>query len=200
MDNPTDTFTIRMQKSQIEQLKKISKIKNISLNTLVSQLFRHYLEIERVYDKFDWVKVSKTTLRVALRKFSNEDIEVIGKHIALEFGIDFILIKWGDISEQNILEFIKIYFKENSWGNCKIFTESNGIIITIQHKMGKKASKLFSVMIETLFKSQLNKKSTAKLTESIVSIFIQKNPNEKILSIIPKDIRYTWYKSEISQI
>ncbi len=71
---------------------------------------------------------------------------------------DFILVKWGDVSEQNILEFIKIYFKENSWGNCKIFIESNGIIITIQHKMGKKASKLFSVMIETLFKNQLNKK------------------------------------------
>ncbi len=199
MDNPTDTFTIRMQKSQIDELKKISKVKNISLNTLVSQLFRHYLEIERVYDKFDWVKVSKSTLKVALKKFTNEEIEIIGKQIALEFAIDFILVKWGDVSEQNILEFIKIYFKENSWGNCKIFTESNGIIITIQHKMGKKASKLFSVMIETLFKNQLNKKSTTKLTDSIVSIFIQKNPNEKILSIIPKDIRYTWYKSEITQ-
>jgi hypothetical protein len=199
MDNPTDTFTIRMQKSQIDELKKISKVKNISLNTLVSQLFRHYLEIERVYDKFDWVKVSKSTLKVALKKFTNEEIEIIGKQIALEFAIDFILVKWGDVSEQNILEFIKIYFKENSWGNCKIFTESNGIIITIQHKMGKKASKLFSVIIETLFKNQLNKKSTTKLTDSIVSIFIQKNPNEKILSIIPKDIRYTWYKSEITQ-
>jgi hypothetical protein len=199
MDNPTDTFTIRMQKSQIDELKKISKVRNISLNTLVSQLFRHYLEIERVYDKFDWVKVSKSTLKVALKKFTNEEIEIIGKQIALEFAIDFILVKWGDVSEQNILEFIKIYFKENSWGNCKIFTESNGIIITIQHKMGKKASKLFSVMIETLFKNQLNKKSTTKLTDSIVSIFIQKNPNEKILSIIPKDIRYTWYKSEITQ-
>jgi hypothetical protein len=199
MDNPTDTFTIRMQKSQIDELKKISKTKNISLNTLVIQLFRHYLEIERVYDKFDWVKVSKSTLNVALKKFTNEEIEIIGKQIALEFAIDFILVKWGDVSEQNILEFIKIYFKENSWGNCKIFTESNGIIITIQHKMGKKASKLFSVMIQTLFKNQLNKKSTIKLTDSIVSIFIQKNPNEKILSIIPKDIRYTWYKSEITQ-
>ena len=199
MNEPTDTFTIRMQKSQIDELKKISKTKNISLNTLVSQLFRHYLEIERVYDKFDWVKVSKSTLKVALKKFTNEEIEIIGKQIALEFAIDFILVKWGDVSEQNILEFIKIYFKENSWGNCKIFTESNGIIITIQHKMGKKASKLFSVMIETLFKNQLNKKSTTKLTDSIVSIFIQKNPNEKILSIIPKDIRYTWYKSEITQ-
>ena len=199
MDNPTDTFTIRMQKSQIDELKKISKVRNISLNTLVSQLFRHYLEIERVYDKFDWVKVSKSTLNVALKKFTNEEIEIIGKQIALEFAIDFILVKWGDVSEQNILEFIKIYFKENSWGNCKIFTESNGIIITIQHKMGKKASKLFSVMIQTLFKNQLNKKSTTKLTDSIVSIFIQKNPNEKILSIIPKDIRYTWYKSEITQ-
>jgi hypothetical protein len=50
-----------------------------------------------------------------------------------------------------------------------------------------------------LFKNQLNKKSTIKLTDSIVSIFIQKNPNEKILSIIPMDIRYTWYKSEITQ-
>jgi hypothetical protein len=199
MNEPTDTFTIRMQKSQIDELKKISKVKNISLNTLVSQLFRHYLEIERVYDKFDWVKVSKSTLKVALKKFTSEEIEIIGKQIALEFAIDFILVKWGDISEQNILEFIKIYFKENSWGNCKIFTESNGIIITIQHKMGKKASKLFSVIIETLFKNQLNKKSTTKLTDSIVSIFIQKNPNEKILSIIPKDIRYTWYKSEITQ-
>lgn len=199
MDNPTDTFTIRMQKSQIDELKKISKVRNISLNTLVSQLFRHYLEIERVYDKFDWVKVSKSTLKVALKKFTNEEIEIIGKQIALEFAIDFILVKWGDVSEQNILEFIKIYFKENSWGNCKIFTESTGIIITIQHKMGKKASKLFSVIIETLFKNQLNKKSTTKLTDSIVSIFIQKNPNEKILSIIPKDIRYTWYKSEITQ-
>jgi hypothetical protein len=199
MDEPTDTFTIRMQKSQIDELKKISKIKNISLNTFVIQLFRHYLEIERVYDKFDWVKVSRSTLTVALKKLSYDEIALIGKHIALEFGIDFILVKWGDISEQNILEFIKIYFKENSWGNCKIFSESNGIVISIQHKMGKKASKLFSVMIETLFENQLNKKTTSKLTESLVSVFIQQNPNEKIISIVPKDIRYTWYKSEISQ-
>ena len=199
MDEPTDTITIRMQKSQIDELKKISKTKNISLNTFVIQLFRHYLEIERVYDKFDWVKVSRTTLAVALKKLSYDEITLIGKNIALEFGIDFILVKWGDISEQNILEFIKIYFKENSWGNCKIFSESNGIVISIQHKMGKKASKLFSVMIETLFENQLNKKTTSKLTESLVSVFIQQNPNEKIISIVPKDIRYTWYKSEISQ-
>ncbi len=199
MDNPTDTFTIRMQKSQIDELKKISKVRNISLNTLVSQLFRHYLEIERVYDKFDWVKVSKSTLKVALKKFTNEEIEIIGKQIALEFAIDFILVKWGDVSEQNILEFIKIYFKENSWGNCKIFSESNGIVISIQHKMGKKASKLFSVMIGTLFENQLNKKTTSKISESLVSVFIQQNPNEKIISLVPKDIRYTWYKSEISQ-
>lgn len=199
MDEPTDTFTIRMQKSQIDELKKISKIKNISLNTFVIQLFRHYLEIERVYDKFDWVKVSRTTLAVALKKLSYDEITLIGKHIALEFGINFILVKWGDISEQNILEFIKIYFKENSWGNCKIFSESNGIVISIQHKMGKKASKLFSVIIGSLFENQLNKKTTSKLTESLVSVFIQQNPNEKIISIVPKDIRYTWYKSEISQ-
>jgi hypothetical protein len=199
MDNPTDTFTIRMQKSHIDELKKISKIKNISLNTLVSQLFRHYLEIERVYEKFDWVKVSKSTLTVALKKLSYDEITVIGKHMALEFGIDFILVKWGDVSEQNILEFIKIYFKENSWGNCKIFSESNGIIISVQHKMGKKASKLFSVLIETLFENQLKKKTTSKLTESLVSVFIQHSPNEKIISLVPKDIRYTWYKSEITQ-
>ena len=199
MDEPTDTFTIRMQKSQIDELKKISKIKNISLNTFVIQLFRHYLEIERIYEKFDWVKVSRTTLAVALKKLSYDEITLIGKNIALEFGIDFILVKWGDISEQNILEFIKIYFKENSWGNCKIFSESNGIVISIQHKMGKKASKLFSVMIGTLFESQLNKKTISKISESLVSVFIQQNPNEKIISIVPKDIRYTWYKSEISQ-
>ena len=199
MDEPTDTITIRMQKSQIDELKKISKTKNISLNTFVIQLFRHYLEIERVYEKFDWVKVSRTTLAVALKKLSYDEITLIGKNIALEFGIDFILVKWGDISEQNILEFIKIYFKENSWGNCKIFLESNGVIISIQHKMGKKASKLFSVLIETLFENQLKKKTTSKLTESLVSVFIQQNPNEKIISLVPKDIRYTWYKSEISQ-
>lgn len=191
----TDTITIRMKKSQLEELKKISGLKNLPLNTFVNQLFSNYLEVERIYEKFNWVKISRETLQLAMTKISLKEIEQIGKHLATEFAVDFILTKWGEISEKNIVNFIKIYFKENSWGNCKIFYESNGIIITIQHKIAKKASKMFSSMIQTLFKDQLNKESKTVLDGNNISILIPKYPKTSISNTPPKNIQYTWYKS-----
>jgi len=195
MDELTDTITIRMKKSQLEELKKMSGLKNLPLNTFVNQLFSNYLEVDRIYDKFNWIKISKTTLQLAMTKISLKEVEQIGKHIATEFAVDFILTKWGEISEKNIIDFIKIYVKENSYGHCKIFYGSDGTIITIQHKIGKKASRMMSSMVQELFKGQLDKESTIVLDRNSISILIPNHPNVRISSAVPKNIQYTWYKS-----
>ena len=195
MDELTDTITIRMKKSQLEELKRMSGLKNLPLSTFVNQLFSNYLEVERIYDKFDGVKISRSTLRLAMTKVSLKEVEQIGKHVATEFAADFILTKWGEISEKNIIAFIKIYVKENSYGQCKIFYGPDGTIITIQHKIGKKASKMISSMVQELFKAQLDKESTTVLDGNSISILVPSRPNVPISNTTPKNIQYTWYKS-----
>jgi len=187
-----------MDKSQIDELKKICKEENISFSTLVQKTLKHYLEIDKIYNTFDWIKVPKDTLSLALKKLNPNEIEELGKNMALEFSVDFMLVKWGEITEYTIIEFLKIFFKENAWGELQVFSETEGVIINIKHGMGKKVSKLLITFIQTLFQNQLNRNLKVQKFEKMISISISNKPHTRNSHLIPKNINYSWYKSEIN--
>jgi len=199
MESPTDTITIRLKKNQINELKAIAETKNISLNTLFVQLLRHHLEVDTHYDKFDWVKIPKDMFIQKMKKLTTPEIIIMGKKLSDEFAVDFILTKWRKISNDTVLKFIKLFIKENSLGHCKISDHEKGTIISIHHTMGKKSSKLFSVLIQNLFLDQLNKETSSDITNNFVLIKIPHNKHYKIQTKTPSDIKYTWYKSSFKK-
>jgi TRAP-type uncharacterized transport system substrate-binding protein len=134
-----------------------------------------------------------------MKKLTNQEIVIMGENLSEEFAVDFILTKWKKISEETVLKFIKLFFQENSLGHCKIDSHENGTIITIQHKMGKKSSKLFSVLIQSLFLNQLAKEATSDVFNNLVLIKIPHNKHFKIQTNTPSNIKYTWHKSSFKK-
>ena len=191
----SDTITIRLKKSQINELKIIATQKNISLNTLLAQVLTHHLEVDTIYDKFDWVKIPKDMFSKEIKKMTYDEIDQIGKELAEGFAIDFILTKWKEVSHETVSKFIKLFFQENSLGHCDISSHENGTIISIHHKLGKKASKMYGALIMNLFQIQLDKYATLEIYKNHISVQIPYNKHFKINTDIPSNITYSWYKS-----
>jgi len=189
----SDTVTIRLKKSQISELKTIALQKNISLNTLLGQILTRHLDTDRIYDKFNCMKIPKDMFSIMSKKKSLQEMNVLGKYLAEEFATDFILTKWKKISQETILQFIKIFVQENT-GIYNIIQKENGTIIFIHHKMGKKISKFYSSLIQNLY-AQLDMKTSTEVSKDYTSIQIPLNKYFKINTSTPSNITYSWYKS-----
>ena len=190
----SDTVTIRLKKSQINKLKIIAEQKNISLNTLLAQVLTHHLQVDTIYDKFDWIKIPKEIFSKEIKKMSFNEIDEMGTELAEEFAVDFILTKWKEMSNETVLKFIKLFFQENALGYCSISSHENGTIVSVHHKMGKKASKLYGTLIQNLY-AQLNKNTSLEVFKNHISVQIPYNKHFKINTDIPSNITYSWYKS-----
>ncbi len=189
----SDTVTIRLKKSQINELKIIATQKNISLNTLLAQVLTHHLEVDTIIDRFDLIRIPIDTFVNESKKRSFNEMDEMGKKWAEEFAVDFILTKWKKVSNETVLKFIKLFFQENS-GHCNISSHENGIIVSVHHKMGKKVSKLYSSLIQNLY-AQLNTDTSLTVFKNHISVQIPYNKHFKINTDIPSNITYSWYKS-----
>lgn len=189
----SDTVTIRIKKSQISELRIIASQKNISLNTLLTQILTRHLDTDKIYNKFNCVKIPKDVFSIMSKTKSIQEMNELGKYLAEEFATDFILTKWKKISQETILQFIKIFVQENS-GIYNIIQKNNGQIIFIHHKMGKKISKFYSSLIQSLY-AQLDMNTSTELFKDYTSVQIPFNKYFKIDTNTPSNITYSWYKS-----
>lgn len=96
MPEKTVTKSFRISESAFLAIEEEAKKRNISVNTLVNQLFLSYANFDRYLERHGFLKMSKVTFRKILETATEKEIVELAREVARNSSRTLILAKYGD--------------------------------------------------------------------------------------------------------
>ena len=170
MPEKTVTRSFRINESAFLALEEEAKKRNVSLNTLVNQLFMSYTNFDRYFQRLGMLKMSKSAFRKILNAAPANEIVEAAQEIAQNASRTIILARYGTLSLTGLLEFLNnfadyAYFAERS----EVVTPGEKRVLTFMHIYGEKGSIFIKAYVKSLFE-QINVEPKLSSTENSVTI------------------------------
>ena len=170
MPEKTVTRSFRINESAFLALEEEAKKRNISLNTLVNQLFLSYANFDRYFQRFGMIKMSKFQFRKILKALPDNEIVELAREVAQNSSRTIILARYGTLSLTTILDYLNTladyaYFVERS----EVLSPGERRVITLMHSYGEKGSIFVNAYVKILFEL-INMEPKLSSTENSVTI------------------------------
>jgi hypothetical protein len=141
------SVTLRFDSDMLEDLKRESEHKRISLNTLATQIFRTHTEYGSMSAKAGMVSFHKSLLIRMMDRLSDDEIVKLSEYIAKNEMKDTVLLIKKKYTAGSFVDFIE------SWARVSGFEYRHDISgdthsFVIQHDMGRR----WSIYIASVFK------------------------------------------------
>ncbi|MDQ3838328.1 MAG: hypothetical protein M3297_03555 [Thermoproteota archaeon] len=169
--NKTETIAFRLEDNIIEKLRNEAKQKDISLNTLVSHIFKQHIDWHSNAAKAGFLAVRKGLI-VELLKLAPEDhLTKIAEYIAKKETKEFVLMLRNEYNIVSALDVIETWIRIAGYPYRHDVNYSRHSY-TIQHEMGRKWSLYLSEQYRFLFEDFGLKRVHFSLTENTVSFTV----------------------------
>ena len=152
----TVTRSFRLSESAIDALQKEAEKRNITANTLLNDLLLTFSEHDRFLNEFHIIKLSSSTFRRILQATSEETVREAGRLAGTNIPSSFVLAKFGDVNEQNAIEYLKTM---SGYAGLFVFNfvdRPGSRTLTLIHSLGPKGS----VFLSEYAKAALEKAGT----------------------------------------
>jgi hypothetical protein len=164
------TRSFRINESAFLALEEEAKKLNISLNTLVNQLFLSYANFDRYFQRLGMLKMSKVTFRKILKAAPANEIVELAREVAQNRSRIIILARCGALSLTSVLDYLNnladyAYFVERS----EVVSPGGKRVITLIHSYGEKGSIFVEAYTKALFE-QINMEPKLCSTENSMTI------------------------------
>jgi len=153
-------------------LEEEARKRNISLNTLVNQLFLTFANFDRYFQKFGMLKISKVAYRRTLKAVSDQEIVEAAKEVARNSARVVLLTRYGTLSLAGVLEYLRSLADYAYWFEySEVLSSERKRVITLTHSLGEKFSLFMIAYSKALFEQiVMNPKLTS--TEDSITITI----------------------------
>ena len=152
MTEKTVTRSFRIYESAFSALEEEAKKRNISVNTLVNQLFLSFANFDRYFQKFGMAKISKVAYRKTLRGVPDNEVTELAREVAQNSGKVVILARYGTISLKGVLDWLKDLGEYGHWFQYNEVQSIEGRrVMTLTHDLGTKFSTFMVVYVKELF-------------------------------------------------
>ena len=152
MPERTVTRSFRINENAFLALEEEAKKRNISLNTLVNQLFLSFANFDRYFQKFGMTKISKVSYRKTLKAIPDEEIIELAREVAQNSGKVIVLARNGTMSLTGVLDWCKDLADYANWFQFNEVRSPEGKqVITLTHDLGVKFSTFMVAYAKELF-------------------------------------------------
>lgn len=148
MPDKNVSVTFRINSADIEALRDLAEEEEISLNTLVAQVIRSFLEWDSTAAKAGMAPMQKDILKELFSYVPDDELKKMAMRTADAFA-DKLLIMTGSTDLDAVFFVMKNRNKRSGFA-VREFAEPKGKKIMIQHDMGHKWSMFFSAYSERL--------------------------------------------------
>ena len=148
----TVTISFRVSESAFKALQDEAKKHNISLNTLVNQMFVSFAEYDRYLARFGLVKVGMPTFKKIMNAATDSALVEAGRLAGSSLPESFIMAKRGELSLENALEYLRLSSQANMYDYSEV-SRSGTTSVTLTHDLGAKGSIFIANYAEAIFKS-----------------------------------------------
>ena len=152
MPERTVTRSFRINESAFLALEEEAKKRNISVNTLVNQLFLSYANFDRYFERLGFLKMSKVTFRMILEAAPEMEIIELAREAAQNSSRVIILARYGALSLTGVLNYLNnaadyaYYFEYN-----EVYSPGERRVITLIHSYGENGSIFVKAYVKSLF-------------------------------------------------
>ena len=144
----TTTLSLRIDSELYDRLKNESNKKGITLNSLVTSTIQKHMAWDIFAKELGFMSLSKRTVKQFCEQISEEKIKEIAKDSGFGIMKELILLMFGKIDFQTIIDVIKIRASLHGMVNHRI--DSNEVhIITIHHGISQKFSHFLAEIFKT---------------------------------------------------
>jgi len=147
----TVTISLRVNESALRALQEDAKKQNISLNTLVNQMFVAYSDYDRYLQKFHMVKLSTPTLKRIINAATDQAIVEAGKLAGSSVPESFILAKTGELSLENSLDYLRMMGAHANLFDYSEVVHGGKLLVTLTHELGLEGSRFLASYVEAVF-------------------------------------------------
>ena len=166
---PSEVTTFRIDKELIDRLKRDADEREISLNALINQILRRYVEWELYEKKLGMISLPKQLVKELCKSLPNEEIIRLGEKMGKNMLADIIMFMKGKIDQDTFLSWLDARLKHSSLEVNHCF-EDNTHLIIIKHDLGEKWSLYHKVVFEFIFQELLNKKVDIDYNENVMKL------------------------------
>jgi hypothetical protein len=147
----TVTRSFRVSETAFKALEEDAARRNISLNTLVNQLFLAHTNWGRYYDRVGSIKIARSTFARLLEAASDDAAIEAGRLSGLEIPRTVIIAKHGVLSKSTVLDYIRSATRYGGIAEYSEVETQGRLVITIMHNMGRKTSLFLRGFCESIF-------------------------------------------------
>jgi hypothetical protein len=167
----TETVAFRLEGSTIEKLRNEAGHKEISLNTLVSQIFRQHIGWHSNAAKAGFLTVRKDLIGELLKLASEEQLAKIAEYVAKKGTRDFVLMLRNEYNITSALDVIETWIRIAGYPyrHDVNYTKHS---YTILHDMGRKWSIYLKEQYESLFEDFGLKRVDFTVTDTTLSFVV----------------------------
>ena len=148
------TITFRINTSTLDKLRQESEAKEISLNSLVNQLLKHYAEWDVFEPQIGMIPFPKNVVSAIFAEMTEEQITRLATSIGKNTAIDMAIFMLGRINVLKFISWIEIRMKNSGSEVVHRLTEKDEVTVThtliIKHDMGKKWSLYLKMLLESI--------------------------------------------------
>ena len=135
----------------LETLHEDAKAQNVSVNTLLNQLLLTYANYDRPMNRFQMLKLSASDFRYVLQGSQDETIAEAGRQAGSDVPKTYILAKWGRITKDNCLNFLKTMSTHAKlFDYSEVFNEGT-LSVTLSHNFGAKGTLFLQHYVQSIF-------------------------------------------------
>jgi predicted DNA-binding ribbon-helix-helix protein len=175
----TESITFRLEADILDTLRQEAKRKDVSVNTLVSQIAKQHTNWHSNAVQAGFISVRRPLVIKLLESQNDEQIISLAKHVALSSNKDFVLMLRRKYNIYSALDMIEGWVRASGYSyshNLEDLDYSNRLhSFIIQHNMGMKWSLYLSELYKTLFEefgirnSQFDRTDSTLAFELVVS-------------------------------
>ncbi|MGH9975376.1 MAG: hypothetical protein ACRD8Z_06010 [Nitrososphaeraceae archaeon] len=158
----TTTITFRVYESSIRKLREEAENREISLNTLVNQIFKRYVEWGTYEPKVGMIPIAKPVVVQLFENISEEKIIEIATKVGKGAVKDIALFMKHSIDIDSFLEWFETRMKTASVeiSHQRLYDDDSNISThsyIIRHDFGRNWSVFHKTIFESILQEMLNK-------------------------------------------
>jgi len=147
----TVTRSFRISQSAFKALEEDAARRNITLNTLVNQLFLAHTNLGRFLDKLGSIRIARPSFTQLLNACSDEAIIEVARSVALDSPRAMILAKHGVLSLSTVLDYVRTMVTYGGFGEYSEVESQGRLVITLTHDLTRKGSVFISNVLGSIF-------------------------------------------------
>ena len=163
----TEGITFRIPSSSINQLRKESKKKQVSLNTLVNQILKDHLDWHTYAAQARMFSVSRSTFSRLVDSLTEEELSQLAVTIAKKDFVDVGLLLRGEFTFPSFLNILENWSRISSIP-YKHETNNDVHNFVIQHDMGRNFSFLIKELCRYISEEMFGRKSDFTITDKTI--------------------------------